>query len=397
MPRTSIHMFPRIALPIILLLCGPSFVHAQQAEMDRIAKESVWPMERGNVTSTGAVAKSIGDKFEIQWEFKYPKGAFESSPIVAMENDKPTVFAAGIDANVKGKIFSIDLETGEPNWDFEVEEGFLSSPAWHENKIFVGDLSGKIYCVDSSKGKELWTYETGGEISSGANFHDSLVVFGSQDAKLYALDRVAGSLTWSHEFEDQIQCGATVAGGRCFLAGCDAKLHVIDLDKGKEQSTVEIGSPTGTTAAALGEDVFFGTEEGGFFSINYSNSKINWKWEDPAGPTPIRSSAAVTENHVVFGARNRKVNCLDPTNGTLKWATTVKAKVDGSPIIAGDRVYVGSTDGRLYVLDLADGKVLWQKQLKGSILGSPAIFSGENPRLVVATERGTVYCLKPSN
>jgi len=103
----------------------------------------------------------------------------------------------------------------------------------------------------------------------------------------------------------------------------------------------------------------------------------------------------VTDTHVVFGARNRKVNCLDLKTGKPKWSTRVKAKVDGSPIIAGDRVYAGSTDGRLYVLDLEDGNELWQKQFDGAFLGSPAIIGGDRPRLVVATERGTVYCLKP--
>jgi len=368
---------------------------AQTAEMEKAEKVADWPMTRGNVTSSGSYKESIGDKFEIEWEFEYPKGAFESGPIIVTAGGKSTVFVAGIDVNVKGKIYSIDLESGKSNWEFEIEEGFVSPPAWHDGKIFVGDMIGMIYCVDAISGKEVWRYETRGEISSSGNFYKSMVLFGSQDSTLYALDRESGEPAWTHSIEDQIQCGATVAGGRCFLAGCDAKLHIIGLDDGEEIDSIEIGSPTGTTAAAFGNNVFFGTEQGTFFSINHQDPKINWKWEDQAGATSIRSSAAVTDTHVVFGARNRKVNCLDLKTGKPKWSTRVKAKVDGSPIIAGDRVYAGSTDGRLYVLDLEDGNELWQKQFDGAFLGSPAIIGGDRPRLVVATERGTVYCLKP--
>lgn len=378
---------------IILAICATSLV-AQRTSVEP-AQVADWPMARGNTTSTGAFPESVGDKFEIEWEFKYPKGAFESSPIIVSDQGKSTVFVAGMDVNVKGRIYSIDLESGEANWEYNIEEGFVASPAFYDGQIFVGDMLGMIYCVDANTGKELWNFETGAEISSSANFHKSLVLFGSQDATLYAIDRESGELSWSHAIEDQIQCGATIAGDRCFLAGCDAKLHIIGLDDGKEIETIEIGSPTGTTAAAMGNNIFFGTEQGTFFSIDHQSPKINWQWEDSAGAISIRSSAAVTETHVVFGARNRKVNCLDPKTGEEIWSAKMRAKVDGAPIIAGDRVYVGSTDGRLYVLDLEDGRELWQKQFSGSLLGSPAIIGGEQPRLVVATERGKVYCLKP--
>ena len=355
--------------------------------------------------STGASDSNIGDAFEVAWEFKYPKGAFESSPIVVTQNGKPTVFVAGVDVNVKGKLFSIDLKTGQPNWEFEVEEGFVSSPAWRDNQIFVGDMYGKIYCVDANSGEQNWTFETKGEISSGANFYKSWVLFGSQDATLYALDQKTGELQWSHAVDDQIQCGATVANDRCFLAGCDSKLHVIGLTEKKEVGSLNIVSPTGSTAAVMGDDVFFGTEQGIFYSIKFLEPAINWQWEDEAGVSSIRGSAAVTKKGVVFGARNRRVNCLNPADGKLLWSTKVKAKVDGSPVIAGNRVYVGSTDGRFYVLDLANGNVLWQKQFNGSIYGSAGIYAGSQigdsqtassqTRLVLATERGTVYCLKP--
>ena len=315
------------------------------------------------------------------------------------QEGKPTVFAAGIDTNVKGKLFSIDLESGKSNWEFETEEGFVSSPAWHDNRVFVGDMYGKIYCLDANRGELLWTFEAKAEISSGGNFYQSLVLFGSQDATLYALDQKTGELKWSHAIDDQIQCGVSVAKDRCFLAGCDSKLHIIDLTQKKEEKpqVVEIISPTGCTAAVLDGHAFFGSEEGVFYSINVATPEIKWQWSDPAGATSIRSAAALTAERVVFGARNRRINCLDPDDGELLWSTKVKARVDASPVIAGKRVFAGSTDGRFYVLDLADGSILWQKQFNGSIYGSAAVYGGEQPRLVLATERGTVYCLKPIN
>lgn len=386
-------MLRKLLLIVLIAFAANSPYCFAQTESSDAAKVVDWPLSRGNVKSTGVYPKSVGDAFETEWEFKYPKGAFESSPIIVSDGDSTTVYVAGIDVNVKGRIYAIDFATGKEKWHFEIEEGFIASPAWHDGKIYVGDMAGMIYCVDNS-GKEVWRYETQGEISSSANFYKTMVLFGSQDANLYALDQKTGKLEWKHAVDDQIQCGATVAGNRCFLAGCDAKLHVVNLDEGKEAGSVEIGSPTGTTAAVWNDAVLFGTEQGTFFSVNFKDPEINWRWEDPAGQTSVRSSAAVTDTHAIFGARNRRINALDPKDGTSLWSTKVKAKVDGSPIVAGNRVYAGSTDGRLYTLDIADGKILWQKQFNGSFLGSPAIIGGTQPRLVVATERGSVYCLK---
>jgi len=210
----------KATLSIALLLLFSTAGFAQ--EENRQAAQTNWPMERGDVTSSGAVKDSIGDEFEIDWEFKYPKGAFESSPIIVANKDTRTVFVAGIDVNVKGKLFSIDLDSGKTNWEFAIEEGFVSSPAWHEGRVYVPDLSGLIHCINADNGEEQWSFETEGKISSGGNFFESLVLFGSEDATLYAIDRESGELQWSHTIDDQIQCGATVAGDRCFLAGCVA-------------------------------------------------------------------------------------------------------------------------------------------------------------------------------
>jgi outer membrane protein assembly factor BamB len=72
------------------------------------------------------------------------------------------------------------------------------------------------------------------------------------------------------------------------------------------------------------------------------------------------------------------------------WEFATKQRVDGSPVVVGQRVFVGSADGRLYALNLMDGKESWQFEGEGGFLGSPAVADN---RLVIATDRGVVYCL----
>ena len=75
--------------------------------------------------------------------------------------------------------------------------------------------------------------------------------------------------------------------------------------------------------------------------------------------------------------------------GKQDWTVTLKGRVDGSPVIVGDRIFVGAGDGRLYVLSL-DGEIQWTKQLNGPVNNSPA---AAFEKLVIATDRGVVYCL----
>jgi outer membrane protein assembly factor BamB len=68
----------------------------------------------------------------------------------------------------------------------------------------------------------------------------------------------------------------------------------------------------------------------------------------------------------------------------------LKSKIVSSPVIADGRVLVGSTDGRFYELKLETGEIVWETELQGGIIGSPAVGFG---RVVIATDRGVVYCL----
>lgn len=165
---------------------------------------------------------------------------------------------------------------------------------------------------------------------------------------------------------------------------------MIDLDQGKEVGSADIFSPTQSTPATFGDQVFFGTEQAEFVAVNWKNPKIDWSFVSEQGQASVRGSAAVTSKYVVFGARNRAVYSLNRKTGKRNWSVTLKAKVESSPVIVGSRVFVGSTDGRFYEIELEKGKVTWEKQFNGGFLSSPAAAFG---KLVIATDRGVVYCL----
>lgn len=345
-----------------------------------------WPMYRGNAQSTGVSKSDLPENLDLLWEFQVPKGAFEGTAAVVEVKGKKVVYIGDLD----GKLFSLDLETGEKRWEFTAESGigFVTSPTYHDGLIYIGDIDGLFYCIDDS-GKKVWSYQTNAEISSSANFYKDNIVFGAQDAFLYCMNAKTGEVVWKLQAEDQIRSTPTIVNGRAFVAGCDGRFHVIDLDKGEEIGSVEINSPTGGTPAVLGESVYFGTEQAGFFAVRWEQPELHWHFEDES-MAAIRSNPAVTENHVIFGAANRVVRSLNPETKKENWATTLKTKIETSPVIVGNRVFVASGDGRIHGLNLSDGKVVWNQEFEGGFAGSPAVAFG---RMIIASDRGTVYCL----
>jgi glucose dehydrogenase len=164
---------------------------------------------------------------------------------------------------------------------------------------------------------------------------------------------------------------------------------VIELTKGEEVASVDIQSPTGVTPAVLGDRVYFGTEAGAFFCINWRKAEVVWTFTSEDGGQPFRSSPAVTENCVIVGGRNKRVHALDPATGKELWQYAATSRVDSSPVIVGPRVFVGSADGRLYALDLKTGAEKWKYEAGGGFAGSPAV---AERRLVIANDDGVVYC-----
>ena len=341
-----------------------------------------WKLFRGNEFATGEAKSCLPDKLDLLWKYEIKGGAFEATPAII----DGVCYVPDLD----GFWHAINLTDGKEKWKKKTDAfAFAASPAFKDDRLYVGDIDGFFYCYDLT-GKEIWKFEAGAEISSSATFYKDKVLFGCQDARLYCLDRKTGKPAGFEKIEvqDQIRCSPTVVADRSFVAGCDGHLHIIDLNAGKELAAIEIDSPTGVTPAIMGDNVFFGTEAGEVFAIDWKKAEVKWRFTERSR-REIRSSAAVSERMLVVGSRSKNVYGIDPMTGEEKWKFTCRRGVQSSPLIACDRVFVAATDGRVYLLDLLTGKELWNKQTGDSFTSSPAVV---DHRLLIASNDGVVYC-----
>jgi outer membrane protein assembly factor BamB len=364
--------------------CSPASDASQvqsSSKGEKAAASGDWPLFRGNSLATGVAASSLVGQPDLLWTYTPGKTAFAATPIV--------VDRVAYVGDLDGGFHAIDLVTGKEKWKIKQEAGYNAGAAFLDGRLYVGDIDGVFHCLDAANGDEKWRFETQAQIDSAPNFFKDNVLVGSQDGTLYAINAQSGKEAWKYQIEDQIRCSPTVVEGRAFLAGCDGNLHIIDVEKGEAIGAVPIESPTGSTPAANGDLVYFGTEGGTFFGIDWKTREIKWQFQDKARSLAIRSSAAAAPGAVIFGGRDKIVRAMDPKTGDELWKFTARRAIDSSPVVAGDRVYIASTDGRLYGLSLKSGEKQWEYEAGGSFTGSPAVANG---RLVIASDDGHVYC-----
>jgi outer membrane protein assembly factor BamB len=343
-----------------------------------------WPQFRGEPRLRG-VAPSPPAALTLAWTHEAGE-AIESSAAIAAG-----VVYVGAQP---GKLLALDLRTGARLWAYESGDIGESSPCVAGGLVYVGDLEGTVHAVEARTGQAAWTFKARTEVKASPVVAEGKVLVGSYDQNLYALDAKTGAKAWAFETEGQVHATTAVAGGVAFVTGCDALLRAIRVADGQELYHVSSGAYTAASPALVGDHAYYGTFENEVLGVDLAARKVLWRYKPTERQFPFYSSAAVDQDLVVLGGRDKLVHALQADTGKPRWTFATRGRVDSSPVIAGGRAYVGSADGRVYALDLVDGRAVADFDTGGPITASPALAGG---RLVIGTQDGQVFCLGPKS
>ena len=134
---------------------------------------------------------------------------------------------------------------------------------------------------------------------------------------------------------------------------------------------------------------YLGTFGNEVLSVDLDTGAIRWRYAHAVRKFPFYSSPAVTDQAVVIGGRDKLVHALNPQTGQPLWTFAAGARVDSSPVIAGDYIYVGAR--ALIALALASGAEVWRFETGAAIAASPAIAADH---LVIGATDGVLYCFR---
>jgi len=339
-----------------------------------------WSQFRGNHSLTGVSQSAVPASLKLLWTYEAGDSIESAAAIVGR-----TVFAG----SQKGDLVSLNLDNGGVYWKFPTGAPIgESSPAYSAGVVYIGNLDGWLNAINASDGKKLWAFKTASEIKSSPVVVGDRVLIGSYDQFLYCLSTRNGSVLWKARTDGPVHATPSVSGGLAFIAGCDEVFRAIRIADGQQVFTVVSGAYTGASPALRGGAAFYGTFNNDVLMVNLAERRIVWRYEHPQRKFPFYSSAAVWNDYVVVGGRDKLVHGLN-TAGKAVWTFATNARVESSPAIAGNRVFVGSNDGRFYVLNLTNGAKLWEFNAGAALSASPAIANG---RIVIGSQDGRLYC-----
>ncbi len=173
---------------------------------------------------------------------------------------------------------------------------------------------------------------------------------------------------------------------------------------GTENWDFHVG-PTFSEPVIDQDRVYTGTADGTVYCLNLSGAsgvqhfgfsderRVIWQYR-AAGA--VNTAVAIAEQHVFFGSNDGTLHCLNKHTGARVWQTRVHEienrsfKLFSTPLVAGNHVYVGSAARRVYCFDAQTGAELWQFETDDWIRARPCSVNGQ---ILLATMRGTLYCL----
>ncbi len=299
---------------------------------------------------------------EVRWTADVDGVVFETP---AVTEDR--VYAATAE---DGSLHAFDRDGGDVwNWRFDEDAvGWLRSPTVVEGTVYTAGGDGKVYAVDADEGETEWESEVGFDVSSPTV--SGGVVYVSSDDGLYAFDASDGEPLGPDggRIADDAGSGAVpaVGGGRVYASttGTDAAVYAVEAPGSEGIESVEEPvwetsaddadtwfsnpSPTyhdGTVYAVLGR--------GRLHAFDASDGGV--VWEQPVGLVGSGASVAVVDGVVYVAAVDDsgvevvlRVVAVESEDGTPLWTADVSTSQQLSPdfltrlspVVAGDTVYV---------------------------------------------------------
>ncbi|MFC1650119.1 PQQ-binding-like beta-propeller repeat protein [Candidatus Latescibacterota bacterium] len=369
-------------IPLIFLGCSEK--KEPLSTIDTI-RDAYWPTFRGDRNLSGTTDVRLPDEMGLRWSYNTDQ-SIVSSPVIGFGN----VYIGSTD----GKVYSIDLLSGQKVWETDTGDDIEASPLLIGQTLYIGNLSGGFFAIDALSGAVRWETEISGDIMGSANSADvpdsseKLVFVGSYDTNMYCFNAETGDLKWTYETGDFINGAPATDGNNVVFGGCDAKLHIISAVDGTKTGEVLVGSYIAGSTALVDNRAYLGHYDSKLVCIDLAELKIVWEYMDEESRGEFFSSPAIGIDRVIIGSRDHSLHCADIKTGRQLWKFRALDEIDSSPVIASDKVVFGSSDGRLYILDIENGNEIWSYEIGASITGCPAVTGG---MIVIGAEDGRVY------
>lgn len=265
-----------------------------------------------------------------------------------------------------GEVFAFNAADGSVLWKTMVSSSVISAPLVTFDTVVVRANDGKVFGLDLSTGEKRWQFDRGmPSLSVRGNsapvLGPGIILLGYEDGSLIALRQQDGQRVWEqlvakpdgrNELERMADIDGEIQVGdrEVFATSYRNSTMALSVGNGQPIWVREVGGYAGI--GLLGDRVVLSDRDGNVWAFDRNSGSDLWKQSGLARrglTTPVVQGA-----YIVTADAEGYVHWLDAATGDIKGRAKAGKGVAGSPVVSDDGiVYVQSVDGKVTAYGLA--------------------------------------------
>ncbi|MHB0957871.1 MAG: outer membrane protein assembly factor BamB family protein [Pirellulaceae bacterium] len=395
-----------------------------------------WPMYRGDCQRSAHSPQALALPLDLAWTYRAtasPRPAWPRCSRMTFDRTFQVVIAGDrvlFGSSADGTVMALDAASGQVCWRFFTEGPVRFAPAlWHDRALVASD-DGFLYALQLSDGQLLWKFR-GGPTDSRVLGNETMIsrwparggpvvvedtvyfaagIWPSEGIHIHALNASTGEPLWKNVDSGALDMpqphpGANaksgvsaqgylvVCGDRLFVptgravpacfdrhTGAFQYFHLQKYGHNGEALTMVINDvffngglafdvAQGTAVTKLGTGQLAASHEGVVRS--FGKTLAEYTWQETEKP-------------------DRKGEMEKVRELVARWSLE-NVPASDAIVTAGAQIVLGGQD-RITIIDGAQREVVWEAPIEGVVYG----LAVSEQKLLVSTDRGSLYCFEPA-
>lgn len=247
----------------------------------------------------------------------------------------------------KGKVLSLDKNTGHINWKVKLGPEIKASPVMHEQCLYITSSDGYIYCV--SEGEIKWRKKLGPFVYSSPVIHNDKLYLANTRGIIYAVDLDTKQILWQQKLDSGIFSSPAIQNNKLYVGSMSGILYSLNLSNGSIIWEKKLDARIIDNTAVFYEDtLFIGTASGKIYNISSADGKLQWMRKLKG---EINTSLILKENIIYVKSENVYAFHV---NGNILWSRRVNP--DDNIYFLKDKILVESNNKMSYI-NIKEGQV----------------------------------------
>jgi outer membrane protein assembly factor BamB len=258
-----------------------------------------------------------------------------------------------------GTMVALSEQDGSDRWRVQLSSEVLAAPVVAGELVVVRTVDGKLYGLEAAGGKQRWVVDqqvprltlrgTSQPVVAG-----ELVISGFDNGRLMAVTLAGGNTAWdiavgqphgNSELQRLIDIDSppVVDGDDVFAVAFQGRAVRLAHDTGLEIWSHDISSYRGLAANGLG--AYVSTADGDVIKLDRASGAERWRQQGLERRS--LTGLALQRNAIVVADYKGVIHWLDSDDGKFMARARGRARINGTPIVAGDLVLVQTETGRI--------------------------------------------------